>query len=308
MKQKGFTLIEILVATGIALLLTGGVVVNFVGFQDKQKVQQASADLKNAFRYVQSKAVSGEKPAGCTSLTGYTVSFTASSYTASATCSPAITPTPMATKTLPADVTFSPLPSSVVFLPLGDGVSQEQMIVLSGKTVSFSVNVTKSGTVSDAVVPTPTPTGTVGPTNGLVGSYYDNKDFTSFRSSRTDLTVNFDWDDGRPISNVDPDSFSIKWDGFLVPKTTGSYKFFIESNDGGRIYLNDVKIANRWDSNYGGIGGGEDGSANQTLTAGQKYKLRVEMYEASGKAKAILRWTGPGLSKQPIDWKYLFTQ
>lgn len=76
-RSSGFTLIELMVAVGIMLLLTGGGIATFIRFNDRQAVQGAANQLQTIFRSAQVKARAGEKPAACDRLTGYRVQTTA---------------------------------------------------------------------------------------------------------------------------------------------------------------------------------------------------------------------------------------
>ena len=74
--MKGFTLIEILVAVGIAMVIVGGVIVNYNAYNDTQKVKQVAQTLKNNLRFAQAQALAGRKPtSGCTTLVGFTVTL-----------------------------------------------------------------------------------------------------------------------------------------------------------------------------------------------------------------------------------------
>lgn len=50
------------------------------------------------------------------------------------------------------------------------------------------------------------------------------------------------WGTGYIIPNVALDYVSIQWDGFLMPIYSETYTFYTESNDGVRVYVNDVII------------------------------------------------------------------
>jgi len=38
----------------------------------------------------------------------------------------------------------------------------------------------------------------------------------------------------------------VRWQGFLKPPTTGSYKIYIELDDGGRVFLDGNLIIESW--------------------------------------------------------------
>lgn len=144
--------------------------------------------------------------------------------------------------------------------------------------------------------PTDAATGT-----GLYGEYFDNKDLSNRKLTRTDATVNFDWSSGSPDSTIGTDTFSVRWTGWVQAPTSGSYTFFTTSDDGVRLWVNDQLIINNW-SDHGAT---EDGGTI-TLSAGNKYDIKLEYYENGGAAVIKLSWLPPGQSKQIIPQNRLY--
>lgn len=64
-KNLGFTLVEMLVTISIMLMITGGGIAAFIGFNDKQSVQVAVKDLQTLLRAAQTKAKVGENAEIC---------------------------------------------------------------------------------------------------------------------------------------------------------------------------------------------------------------------------------------------------
>jgi hypothetical protein len=87
----------------------------------------------------------------------------------------------------------------------------------------------------------PTSTGT-----GLTGQYYDNSDLTALVLTRTDSTVDFNFGTGSPASTIGSDTFSVRWTGHLKPATTADYTFYVSSDDGVRLWVNDCLIIDNW--------------------------------------------------------------
>ena len=84
--------------------------------------------------------------------------------------------------------------------------------------------------------------------------------------------------------------------------TTGKYTFSTISDDGVRLWVNDVQIINNWTPH----GPTTNNSAAISLTAGQKYSIKMEFYEHAGGAVTRLRWTTPGGTSQTIPTSQLF--
>jgi hypothetical protein len=126
------------------------------------------------------------------------------------------------------------------------------------------------------------------PANGLVGTYYDTKDFTGTSFSRVDQTVSFYWGTGSPDPRIANDTFSVRWQGKIVPAVTGVHTFEIGSDDGTRLWINDTLVATHWSDH-----GHTVRTGTIALTAGQKYPIVLEYYENSSGASAELKWAPP---------------
>jgi glucose/arabinose dehydrogenase len=139
------------------------------------------------------------------------------------------------------------------------------------------------------------------PLNGLTGEYFDNQDLTNSRITRIDANVNFNWGTGSPHASVGSDSFSARWTGQVMPQYSQLYKFYVDANNGVRLWVNDQLIIDRWNDSWGE----SNGSIN--LLAGVKYNIKLEYYDFSGSASAKLSWSSPSRSKQVIPTDRLFT-
>jgi hypothetical protein len=144
--------------------------------------------------------------------------------------------------------------------------------------------------------PTSTASGT-----GLYGEYFDNKDLSNRKITRTDATVNFDWGSNSPDALIGADTFSVRWTGWVQAPSSGSYSFHSISDDGVRLWVNKQLIINNW-TDHGAI----ENSGAITLTAGKKYDITLEYYENGGAAVIKLFWTPPGAAKQIIPQVRLY--
>jgi hypothetical protein len=81
---------------------------------------------------------------------------------------------------------------------------------------------------------------------GLRGEYFDNIDLTVSRVVRTDATVNFNWGTGSPDATVGVDTFSARWTGQVEAPETGTFTFCTDTDDGGRLWVNNVQVVNSW--------------------------------------------------------------
>jgi large repetitive protein len=91
------------------------------------------------------------------------------------------------------------------------------------------------------------------------------------------------------------DFFGFVFTGFLQIPTTGSYTFTLNSDDGSKLWVNDVLRID-----HDGLHGGTDkASAPITLAAGY-YPIRCEYFERDGGQGLTVSWQGPGIGKQAI--------
>lgn len=147
--MKGFTLIEILVAVGIAMLVVGGVIVNYNTYNDTQNLKQAAQTLKNNLRFAQAQALAGRKPtSGCTTLIGFTVTFASGSYTIQAQCTDG-SAGEAKTTTLPTGVSVSPAPSALTFQAVRGSIAAAATMTLTSATKSYIVTVSENGDITD---------------------------------------------------------------------------------------------------------------------------------------------------------------
>ncbi|MDB5321885.1 MAG: Glucose/arabinose dehydrogenase, beta-propeller fold, partial [Phycisphaerales bacterium] len=141
----------------------------------------------------------------------------------------------------------------------------------------------------------------LGDGNGLLGTYYDNADFTGSQVSRIDPVVSFRWNGGRPQSQIDSTTFSVRWEGQVLAPVSGNYTFYVNSDDGTRLWVNDQAVVDVW----GDKTESEYPSDPITLVAGQRYNIVLEYYQNQGDAVSELRWGGP-IAKQIIPTSQLF--
>lgn len=225
------------------------------------------------------------------------------------------------------DVVFSKTVDSVTATTptnyaVSGGVTVSAVSLLNSTSVRLTTNVLNSGanytvTVNNvqdmagqtiASNSTGSTTATVGSYQaGILGAYFDQNGvqrayFTGNSYNRVDPAINFDWGGGAPIIPVGVDDFSVQWNGYVKPTTTGSYTFYISGDDGIRLYLDGSLIANYWSDHADS----EVASTTVTLNAGQYYRVTYEMYERSGNAIARLFWQGPSIAKQMVPSANLF--
>ena len=195
-----------------------------------------------------------------------------------------------------------------IALPTGNG-NYKFVAVLSGKVLSIR----DESTAPEAAVVLRTDTAQasaqwlltalppVGNGNGLHADYYNGMNFDTLKFSRIDPGVDFDWGEGSPGGGITNDHYSIRWTGKIEPRYSGEYTFYMTSDNGRRLWINNQlvidKWINDWDIEYSGT---------ITLTAGQLYDIKVEYFEDYGGANARLRWSSASQPKEIIPKNQLY--
>lgn len=140
---------------------------------------------------------------------------------------------------------------------------------------------------------------------GVKTSYYNYAELKGeplFSSVDTVLDAN--WYDKAPRTDMDDDSFSVRWSGEIKPDRTGFYQLGVISTCNTKLFLNDSLVAKttyHFRDEYG------DPRLRKSdivkLEAGKRYKFIVEAIETFADAQVQLVWAmpKPELKKQAID-------
>jgi len=113
-------------------------------------------------------------------------------------------------------------------------------VVLNWKTPaapSTFVLVPTTSLFRDLGATTPGVAGTYWTNTGLLGSY-------SFADYQTQ--INYNITSSQPNQTLVPTDFSATWDGYILPPTTGNYKFDIQADDQAKVYINGVLVIDAW--------------------------------------------------------------
>ncbi|GAB3526254.1 hypothetical protein GCM10027443_01250 [Pontibacter brevis] len=137
---------------------------------------------------------------------------------------------------------------------------------------------------------------------GLAAEYFVNDKY--FRTlpvlARVDPIVDFEWSMGAPDPQLQVDNFSARWSGKLMPYRSGTYTFYVASDDGVRLWIDDELLIDQW------VLARDEYAATIELTAFKAYDIRLEYFEASLGAMVSLSWSGEGLEKQVIPQAQLY--
>lgn len=85
--------------------------------------------------------------------------------------------------------------------------------------------------------------------NGILGEYYDEaelQNYSALRLRRIDPSVNFNFGYDVPDPSMEPETFSIRWTGYIKPSVSGNYTFKTYSDDGVRVFIDGDSVINNW--------------------------------------------------------------
>jgi putative heme-binding domain-containing protein len=90
------------------------------------------------------------------------------------------------------------------------------------------------------------------------------------------------------------DDFALRFTGNVIIPQSGKYTFFVASDDGSRIYIDEKLLVNN-----DRLQGMTERSGTVELSAGP-HKLMVTYFDNGGGDGLSVAWSGPGIQKQPI--------
>ncbi len=140
---------------------------------------------------------------------------------------------------------------------------------------------------------------TTGTAEGLTAEYFPSPDFTGPPAlTRTDRTVNFNWDKVVPVPGLQRNNYSVRWSGNFVPPAPGDYKLGVRVNpcyacknaEGFRLYV-DGKLMVASDRPQGDRADLSEASLHFSDT--QPHPIRLEYRHGTGSAGIDLTWQAP---------------
>jgi hypothetical protein len=80
----------------------------------------------------------------------------------------------------------------------------------------------------------------------FTGSYYHDMELSEFAFTRQDDRIDFSWGEDSPHESMEDDTFSIEWTGEISVASDGVVPFFVQSDDGVRLYVDEECIIDEW--------------------------------------------------------------
>jgi hypothetical protein len=156
-------------------------------------------------------------------------------------------------------------------------------------------------TVSSSVTITVNPS-LNGNGDGLSGNYFNGMNFDSPAYSRKDATINFDWGTGSPDPSVNADQFSARWTGQIQPRYSETYTFYLNTDNGRRLWINNQLIVDKWVDDWG-----IEYTGTIALTGGQKYDIKLEYFENNGGAACKMEWSSASQAREVVPQSQLYS-
>ncbi len=136
---------------------------------------------------------------------------------------------------------------------------------------------------------------------GLDGQYFTTTSLIGLSFTRTDPTVDFNWSSASPDSAIPQTYYSVRWTGQVQALFTQTYTFYINADDGARLWVDGKELVNDWtDADL------TTDTGTISLVAGQKYDIEMDYYQLAGNALAQLAWSSPGQVEEIIPEAALY--
>lgn len=132
---------------------------------------------------------------------------------------------------------------------------------------------------------------------GLLGEYFDGRDFRQLKMARVDPHIRFNWAGGAPDPSLNKDSFSVRWTGKIVAPKTSAYAFYFDAEETARLWINDREMP------AASLRRGAKPTPEQMIpfTGGSTANIRMEFENGSGPASVRLGWGLAGNAPEPMS-------
>lgn len=139
--------------------------------------------------------------------------------------------------------------------------------------------------------------------NGLTGTYFNGMNFEEAKLSRIDAAIDYNWGSGSPDPLINIDRNSIRWEGQIQPLFSENYTFHIRSDNGRRLWIDNVLVIDKWINDYD-----IDYTGQIQLEAGRKYDIKIEYFEDFGGANIRFQWESPSQMLEVVPKSQLYAK
>jgi len=134
--------------------------------------------------------------------------------------------------------------------------------------------------------------------NGLMAEYFNNKDLSGKPViTRVDKNFDYDWTVTPPAPGIGKENFSIRLSGYIKTDKTKKYRFYTQSDDGIRLYIDDKLVIDNW-TNHAPV----YDFCDVNIQAGSEHKIVAEYFQGGGGLALQLGWDYDiSTNKEPIE-------
>jgi len=115
--------------------------------------------------------------------------------------------------------------------------------------------------------------------------------------------VNANWTSTPPPGLTGLTNWSARFTGEILLPATGTYTFWLNSDDGSRLFVDDQLLVDFWSDHAASMSAA--GTFNNTV-ANSRHRIRIDYYQDQGGASLQLYWQPPGGSQVLVPGSYLF--
>jgi hypothetical protein len=145
-----------------------------------------------------------------------------------------------------------------------------------GEAISIALpNIAPAGRMATATEP------------GLVGEYFNSADFDDRKFARRDANLDFGWG-WQPGGGVDPNNFSVRWNGYVMPRFDETYTFLLESSGDAKLWIDGKQAL------------AEPGEARVRMRALRRHPIRVEFADRGGVRFLRLQWSSASQRREAV--------
>ena len=138
--------------------------------------------------------------------------------------------------------------------------------------------------------------------NGITFNYYEGvwtklPDLSKITSAKSGTVFEF----GLDKINPEKDEFAVKFEGKISIEKAGDYEFFINSNDGSRLYIDNTLVVD-----HDGLHGADWEKSGRIVLKAGTHPIQLNYFQAGGGMFLRVQYAGPDKEKQDIPAKVLF--
>ena len=139
-----------------------------------------------------------------------------------------------------------------------------------------------------------------GPKHGFLAHYYDNIDLKGPTAvEKIDGKIDFRWGRSSPHPKI-TDNFSVRWEGELEIDKSDHYTFYINSDEGTKLFLDDELIIDTWLNKNRPVE-----NAGELFLEEGVHKIKLEYFFDQRHAHIKLLWSSGSFKKRTMKSKFL---